>query len=521
MYRSAESAAERIREISQFLRSHKETDGRVVAPLSLELGRLITTYGDAAEAHQALAVASSESARLGDRPLERTSLISIAELQFREGKTADAMQTIRLVERSCAGESDSLDCGRSFLMVARCLLTGGRLAEAKQRLNDVLKLMRNLGERRGEMEALIMLSVAEEGQSNLEAANRCLEESAAVEKEIGDPEARVVINNNLALLLRREGRYSEALSMLRHVLMTARTMADPGFARAVAHNMSLLLRDLGNYERSLQYFTIEELESALDYLEQRGADRVAHSSAKVVTDYGSEGYRAVISAIERKSEADTGRVRVERLGEQTDTAIVRGGPLYEGAKRVIDVVGAGLLLLIVAPLLLVVAVAIKLASPGPVLFRQERVGFGGRTFEVLKFRTMRADSESAGNARWAAAGDTRITKVGKFLRRTSIDELPQLINVLRGEMSLIGPRPERPAFRELLNSQFPLYGLRLRVKPGVTGWAQIHRDYGFSLENFRLNLQYDLFYVKNRSLWLDLRILMKTVVFVLRNDAAR
>jgi sugar transferase (PEP-CTERM system associated) len=190
------------------------------------------------------------------------------------------------------------------------------------------------------------------------------------------------------------------------------------------------------------------------------------------------------------------------------------------AKRVVDVAGSLVLLVMAAPLMVLAAFAVAVESPGPVLFRQERVGRGGRTFQVVKFRSMRQDAEKDGVARWATAGDPRITRVGRLIRKTRIDELPQLINVLRGDMSLVGPRPERPGFVEQLKGGIRFYDVRHSVKPGLTGWAQIRYSYAASLEDSRRKLQFDLYYVKNHSLWLDLRILFETVRVVLRGEGA-
>ena len=185
------------------------------------------------------------------------------------------------------------------------------------------------------------------------------------------------------------------------------------------------------------------------------------------------------------------------------------------AKRAFDIVASVFLLLIAAPVMLLTVLAIKLGSPGPVLYRQQRVGLGGRLFMCLKFRSMRVDAEGDGVARWAVKNDPRITRVGDFIRKTRIDELPQLITVLRGEMSLVGPRPERPSFVEALEREIPFYGVRHSVKPGVTGWAQVRYTYGASVEDARKKHQLDLYYVKNNSLFLDLLVLIETVSVVL------
>ncbi len=172
------------------------------------------------------------------------------------------------------------------------------------------------------------------------------------------------------------------------------------------------------------------------------------------------------------------------------------------------------------PLMLLVALLVRLDSPGPVMYRQERVGLGGRRFVLLKFRSMNSNAEARGPA-WAQQRDPRVTRVGSFMRRTRIDELPQLINVLRGEMSFIGPRPERPHFVEQLADVIPHYRERARVKPGLTGWAQVNYPYGASVEDARAKLSYDLFYVQNRTPLLDLLILFATVRVILFQEGAR
>lgn len=164
----------------------------------------------------------------------------------------------------------------------------------------------------------------------------------------------------------------------------------------------------------------------------------------------------------------------------------------------------------------VLALAVRLDSAGPVFYRQVRSGRGGKPFSIYKFRTMVTDAEKDGKPRWAVENDPRITRVGRFLRRTRLDELPQIINILRGEMSIVGPRPERPEFVEDLQKVIPFYQIRLMVKPGLTGWAQIHYDYGNSVEDALLKLQYDFYYIRYWSLWLDLYTIFRTVYVVLR-----
>ena len=191
------------------------------------------------------------------------------------------------------------------------------------------------------------------------------------------------------------------------------------------------------------------------------------------------------------------------------------GRARQTAKRIFDIVSSSLLLLIAAPVMLLTVIAIKLDSRGPVLYRQQRVGLGGRLFMCLKFRSMQIDAEGDGVARWAVKDDPRITRVGSFIRKMRIDELPQLISVLRGEMSLVGPRPERPSFVEELDREIPFYGVRHSVKPGVTGWAQVRYSYGASVEDARKKHQLDLYYVKNNNLFLDMLVLIETVSVVL------
>jgi sugar transferase (PEP-CTERM system associated) len=176
-------------------------------------------------------------------------------------------------------------------------------------------------------------------------------------------------------------------------------------------------------------------------------------------------------------------------------------------------------LLITAPALPIVALAVKLSSPGPIIYRQKRVGRKGEVFQVYKFRTMRQDAEVNG-ATWATEDDPRVTRVGRFLRKTRLDELPQLWNVLKGEMRFCGPRPERPEFVHLLAEQIPYYHLRHLVAPGITGWAQVSYRYGSSIEDAKEKLQYDLYYVKHASLALDLLIMFETIkTIVLRRGA--
>lgn len=189
-------------------------------------------------------------------------------------------------------------------------------------------------------------------------------------------------------------------------------------------------------------------------------------------------------------------------------------------KRFIDLAVSALALLFLSPLLLAISIAIRLESGGPVLIRQRRVGFGGADFEMLKFRSMSQQAEQ-GQPRWAVKDDQRITRVGRLLRPMRLDELPQFINVLRGEMSLVGPRPERPEFVRMLEESVPFYGERHSVRPGITGWAQIKFQYASSIEDSKTKLEYDLFYIKHLSVLLDLLIIVRTIQVVLFARGAR
>ena len=190
--------------------------------------------------------------------------------------------------------------------------------------------------------------------------------------------------------------------------------------------------------------------------------------------------------------------------------------VYLELKRALDVVLAFALLILTAPLMAITAIAIKLDSAGPAIFSQERVGLRGRRFMVHKFRSMRLDAERQTGPMWAKENDDRITRIGAFLRKTRIDELPQLWNVLRGEMSFVGPRPERPYFVELLKEKIPYWDLRHYVKPGITGWAQVMYRYGASVDDAYHKLEYDLYYAKKLSFRLDVLILLKTIGVVIR-----
>ena len=199
----------------------------------------------------------------------------------------------------------------------------------------------------------------------------------------------------------------------------------------------------------------------------------------------------------------------------------RQGWLRSFVKRVFDIAATVVLLLFTLPIMTMMALLIAVESKGPVIYRQDRVGRGGKQFTLLKFRSMRIDAEKDGKPSWAAVNDARVTRIGRFMRRARIDELPQLINVLRGEMSFVGPRPERPEFVKMLTEQIPFYSVRHSVKPGITGWAQVRYSYGSNVEQAVKKLEYDLYYVKNHTLLLDVLILVDTVRVVMIGDGAR
>lgn len=218
----------------------------------------------------------------------------------------------------------------------------------------------------------------------------------------------------------------------------------------------------------------------------------------------------------------TGRIMLEQL--QPSWLVLSDGfhksNLVIAAKRAIDIIVSSILILITSPVMLLTAVAILLESGGPVLFKQERVGLGGLPFQMFKFRSMRQGSEN-GTPSWTSNRDPRITKTGSFIRKLRIDELPQLLNILRGEMSLVGPRPEVPYFCELLEREIPYFNQRHSVRPGLTGWAQVKYQYSASLEEAKIKFEFDLFYIKHLSLLLDLSIIFETAKVVLLGRGAK
>jgi sugar transferase (PEP-CTERM system associated) len=223
-------------------------------------------------------------------------------------------------------------------------------------------------------------------------------------------------------------------------------------------------------------------------------------------------------------EQQTGQVELQSLYPSWlvfSEGFAGGSPVQRRMKRGIDMVVSAVFLVATCPLMAVTALAIYLEDRGPVFYRQERVGLQGKVFSVMKFRSMRVDAERDGIARWAQLRDPRITHVGNFIRGSRIDEIPQIINVLRGEMSFVGPRPERPSIVDELEEHIPYYSYRHMVKPGITGWAQINYPYGASLHDAREKLKYDVYYIKNYSVLLDLITILQTVRVVLWPQGVR
>jgi sugar transferase (PEP-CTERM system associated) len=199
----------------------------------------------------------------------------------------------------------------------------------------------------------------------------------------------------------------------------------------------------------------------------------------------------------------------------------RRGNIFVVVRRVLSVVISLVGLILALPLIPFIMLAIHFDSKGPIFYTQTRVGKGGHNFKVVKFRTMREDAEAATGPKWAGNHDPRITRIGKFLRSSRLDEIPQLWCVLKGDMAFVGPRPERPEFIEMLSKEIPYYGVRHMVRPGLTGWAQVRYKYGSTVADAREKLQYDLFYIKNASIGLDLLIMFQTVKTVLLRRGAQ
>jgi sugar transferase (PEP-CTERM system associated) len=276
--------------------------------------------------------------------------------------------------------------------------------------------------------------------------------------------------------------------------------------RIIRPNVSLLVL--------VERFAVEELVVAID-------DRRNGLPVDEILECKMHGIRILDEAafLERQ----LGKIRLDSLhpsglifADGYTQAVIR-----RTEKRLLDIAIASALLVVALPVMLLAALVIVIESGLPIIYVQERVGLRGKIFRVYKFRSMRQDAEADGQAVWAAKQDNRITRVGNFMRKTRIDELPQLFNVLKGEMSFVGPRPERPTFVEELSKAITYYDLRHYVKPGITGWAQVCYPYGSSINDAREKLQYDLYYLKNYSVFLDITILLQTVQVILWGKGAR
>jgi sugar transferase (PEP-CTERM system associated) len=279
---------------------------------------------------------------------------------------------------------------------------------------------------------------------------------------------------------------------------------DQAIQRSAIEDLSRFVADLGASEVVL---ALEERRNALPL-----KDLLRIKTAGVhVNDFSSF------------MERETGRVDLDTLNPSWlifSDGFSSGRAISSVAKRLFDVAASGLLLALTFPLIALFAVLVKLDSRGPAFFRQQRIGLYGQPFTLLKLRSMRTDAE-AGGAQWATKDDPRVTRLGRFIRKVRIDELPQVWTVLKGQMSFVGPRPEVPAFVDALEDQLPFYAERHMVKPGITGWAQINYPYGASIEDSRRKLEYDLYYAKNYTPFLDLLILLQTLRVVLWPEGAR
>ena len=276
-----------------------------------------------------------------------------------------------------------------------------------------------------------------------------------------------------------------------------------------------MLRDVGSLKERALDLDVSEIVVALT--ERRGGSM----PLRELLDCKIAGVQ--VSDLSTYFEKMLGQIRIDQLhaGWLIFGSGFANGAVRDVFKRLFDVLVSCVLLALAAPFMLLAATCIALESRGAVFYRQQRVGQAGKTFSVLKFRSMKVGAEKDGVPQWAAASDNRVTRVGSVIRRFRIDEFPQLFNVLSGDMSLVGPRPERPFFVEQLTLEIPFYAVRHSVKPGISGWAQVCYQYGATVEDALEKLQYDLYYVKNHSLLLDILILFETVGVVLSGKGAR
>lgn len=281
-------------------------------------------------------------------------------------------------------------------------------------------------------------------------------------------------------------------------------VVEEAIARSAIHNLTRFVENLGVSEVVL---ALEERRNALPL-----KDLLRIKTAGVhVNDFSS--------FLER----ETGRVDLDTVNPSWlifSDGFSSGRAVSSVAKRAFDMGASALLLLLTAPIIVIFAILVKIDSRGPAFYRQSRVGLYGEKFDVIKLRSMRTDAEAAG-AQWATKDDPRVTRIGNFIRKVRIDELPQAWTVLKGEMSFVGPRPERPEFVADLEEQLPYYAERHMVKPGITGWAQVNYPYGASIEDSRHKLEFDLYYAKNYTPFLDLLIILQTLRVVLWHEGAR
>lgn len=274
-----------------------------------------------------------------------------------------------------------------------------------------------------------------------------------------------------------------------------------------------------------KYIDEEERKGSLtEFIKENKISILVITKLKLTKEEIREILNLKLSGVEVKSYSDymlenEAKIDVEFIDEewllQAYGFKILHSPIHTNVKRIFDLSMAFIIGILTLPVMGIAAIIVKLESPGPIIYSQDRVGENGKEFKVHKFRSMRNDAEKDG-AKWAQKNDPRVTKFGNIMRKTRIDELPQLLNVIKGEMSFIGPRPERMVFIKELEKQIPYYNLRHMVKPGLTGWAQVMYPYGASVEDARRKLEYDLYYIKQHSLYLDLVIMIltfKTVVF--------
>lgn len=268
-----------------------------------------------------------------------------------------------------------------------------------------------------------------------------------------------------------------------------------------------LLGNISDLDQILQTYDIRKLIVALDQSEVVPTPGLLRARTRGVV---IEDARAMLAAL-------TGRVAIDTIPSSwfIFSEGFRRSRYASAFKRLIDLAMSLVGLVLSMPIMIVVGLCVRLESKGPMLFRQRRMGIEGQCFELMKFRTMREDAEADGVARWAQKNDPRVTRIGGFLRKYRFDELPQFVNVIRGEMSLVGPRPERPEFVERLRAEIPFYDERHTMRPGITGWAQICYPYGATVEDALRKLEYDLFYLKNVSIFFDVAIVLQTVKIVL------